>query len=79
MRELVARRQPLYRFVLANVVKKYDLDRAEGRVGAVREAAALVHSRRDTAVVASSFARWSTASSMGSVSVPVKVFCWLTW
>ena len=31
VRELVARRQPLYRFVLANVVKKYDLDRAEGR------------------------------------------------
>jgi DNA primase len=57
VRELIARRQPLYRFVLANVVKKYDLDRAEGRVGAVREAAALVHSSRDTAVVASSFAR----------------------
>ncbi|HEX4470871.1 MAG TPA: DNA primase, partial [Nocardioides sp.] len=57
VRELIARRQPLYRFVLSNVVKKYDLDRAEGRVGAVREAAALVHSSRDTAVVASSFAR----------------------
>src|SRR4051812_8723242 len=57
VRELIARRQPLYRFVLTNVVKKYDLDRAEGRVGAVREAAALVHSSRDTAVVASSFAR----------------------
>ena len=37
MRELVARRQPLYRFVLDNVVSKYDLDRADGRVDATRE------------------------------------------
>ena len=28
---------------------------------------------------ASSRARARTASSMGSVSLPVKVFCWLTW
>ena len=42
VRELVARRVPLYRFVLANVVGKYDLDRADGRVDAVREAARLV-------------------------------------
>ena len=38
VRELVARRVPLYRFVLANVVGKYDLDRADGRVDALREA-----------------------------------------
>ena len=42
VRELVARRVPLYRFVLGNVVGKYDLDRADGRVDAVREAARLV-------------------------------------
>ena len=29
---------PLYRFVLGNVVAKYDLDRADGRVDALREA-----------------------------------------
>jgi DNA primase len=74
VRELVARRQPLYRFVLANVVKKYDLDRAEGRVGAVREAAALVHSSRDTAVVASSFAREiASLTGMDPAEVQVEV------
>ena len=74
VRELVARRQPLYRFVLSNVVKKYDLDRAEGRVGAVREAAALVHSSRDTAVVASSFAREiASLTGMDPAEVQVEV------
>ena len=57
VRELVARRIPLYRFVLKNVVAQYDLDRAEARAAAVREAAALVSSSRDTAVKNSSFAR----------------------
>ena len=42
VRELVARRVPLYRFVLANVVQRYDLDRADGRIDAMREAAKLV-------------------------------------
>ncbi len=31
VRELVGGRTPLYRFVLDNVVKRYDLDRADGR------------------------------------------------
>jgi DNA primase len=74
VRELIARRQPLYRFVLTNVVRKYDLDRAEGRVGAVREAAALVHSSRDTAVVASSFAREiASLTGMDPADVQVEV------
>ena len=51
VRELVARRVPLYRFVLGNVVGKYDLDRADGRVDAVREAARLVTSIRDRSKV----------------------------
>jgi DNA primase len=51
VRELVARRVPLYRFVLANVVGKYDLDRADGRVDALREAAKLVSSIRDRSKV----------------------------
>ena len=34
VRELVARREPLYRFVLRNIVSTYDLDRADGRVAA---------------------------------------------
>ncbi len=56
VRELVARRVPLYRFVLSNVVGKYDLDRADGRVDAVREGARLVSSIRDKSKV-DAFAR----------------------
>jgi DNA primase len=51
VRELIARRVPLYRFVLGNVVGKYDLDRADGRVDAVREGARLVSSIRDKSKV----------------------------
>jgi len=56
VRELVARRVPLYRFVLSNVVGKYDLDRADGRVDAMREGARLVSSIRDKSKV-DAFAR----------------------
>jgi DNA primase len=56
VRELVARRVPLYRFVLGNVVARYDLDRADGRVDALREAAKLVSSIRDRSKV-DAFAR----------------------
>ena len=56
MRELVARRVPLYRFVLGNVLSRYDLDRADGRVDALREAARLVSSVRDKSKV-DAFAR----------------------
>ncbi len=56
VRELVARRVPLYRFVLGNVVHRYDLDRADGRVDALREAALLVTAIRDRSKV-EAFAR----------------------
>jgi DNA primase len=56
VRELVARRVPLYRFVLGNVVSRYDLDRADSRVDATREAARLVASIRDKSKV-DAFAR----------------------
>ena len=56
VRELVARRVPLYRFVLGNVVSRYDLDRADGRVDALRDAARLVSSVRDRSKV-DAFAR----------------------
>ncbi|MDO5067421.1 MAG: DNA primase [Propionibacteriaceae bacterium] len=51
VRELVSRRIPLYNFVMANVLKGYDLDRAEGRLGALREAATLLGSIRDRSMV----------------------------
>jgi DNA primase len=63
VRELVARRVPLYRFVLTNVVAKYDLDRADGRVDALRESARLVSSIRDRSKV-DAFAR-ELASMVG--------------
>ncbi|GAB3623850.1 DNA primase [Mariniluteicoccus endophyticus] len=56
VRELVARRVPLYRFVMANVLQRYDLDRADGRLQALRAAAPLVGSIRDTSLV-SGYAR----------------------
>lgn len=51
VRELIGRQVPLYRFVLNNVLSQYDLDRADGRVDALREAAPLVISVRDKAKV----------------------------
>ncbi|MGH3358972.1 MAG: DNA primase [Nocardioidaceae bacterium] len=63
VRELIAKRVPLYRFVLANVVRKYDLDRADQRVDATREAVGLVTAIRDRSKV-DSFAR-EIASTIG--------------
>jgi len=51
VRELVARRVPLYRFVMGNVLSQHDLDRADGRLAALRAAAPLVGSIRDTSLV----------------------------
>jgi DNA primase len=56
VRELIARRVPLYRFVLGNVVSRYDLDRADGRIDAMRDAARLVTAIRDRSKV-DAFAR----------------------
>ena len=56
VRELVASRRPLYRFVLENVLARYDLDRADSRVDALRESAGLVSSIRDRTKV-DAFAR----------------------
>ncbi len=53
VRELVAKRQPLYRFALDNILARHDLDRADGRVDALRDAAGLVASIRDKTKVES--------------------------
>ncbi len=74
VRDLVARRVPLYRFVLSNVVSQFDLDRADGRVAAVREAAKLVTSSRDSSVANSSYARDIAAlTGMDPVDVQAEV------
>lgn len=51
VRELVGRRVPLYRFVMDNVIRAYDLDRADGRLAALRAAAPLVNAIRDKSLV----------------------------
>ena len=51
VRELIASRIPLYRFVLDNMLKKYDLDRGDQRVDAIREAVTLATSIRDRSKV----------------------------
>lgn len=51
VRELVARRIPLYRFVMANIARSYDLDRADGRLAAAREGAELIGAIRDQSLV----------------------------
>ncbi|WP_370200367.1 DNA primase [Aeromicrobium sp.] len=51
VRALVDARIPLYRFVLENVLLRYDLDRADQRVDAVREAVGLATSIRDKSKV----------------------------
>jgi DNA primase len=51
VRALVDARIPLYRFVLDNVLLRYDLDRADQRIDAVREAVGLARSIRDKSKV----------------------------
>ncbi|AWB91845.1 DNA primase [Aeromicrobium chenweiae] len=51
VRDLVASRIPLYRFVLDNLLGKYDLDRGDQRVDAVREAVGLASAIRDKSKV----------------------------
>ncbi len=47
LRDLIAQRIPLYSFVMGNIVNRYDLNRADGRLKAVRQAAPLLESVRD--------------------------------
>ncbi|MDT0203307.1 DNA primase [Nocardioides sp. AE5] len=51
VQELVEGRVPLYRFALENIVARFDLDRADSRVDALREASDLVASVRDKSKV----------------------------
>ena len=51
VRELIASRVPLYRFVMDHLLAGYDLDRADQRVDAVREAVTLTRSIRDKSKV----------------------------
>lgn len=50
VRDLVARREPMIAFALRSVLSHYDLDTAEGRVAALREAAPLVAKIKDRAL-----------------------------
>jgi DNA primase len=50
VRDLVARREPMIAFALRSVLSRYDLDTAEGRVGALRSTAPLVAKIKDRAL-----------------------------
>ncbi len=50
VRALVDGRQPLFEFVIRTTLDSFDLDTAEGRVGALRAAAPVVAGIRDTAL-----------------------------
>jgi DNA primase len=50
VRDLVARREPLIAFALRSVLSRYNLDNAEGRVGALRASAPLVAKIKDRAL-----------------------------
>jgi len=50
VRELIARREPLFEFAIRSSLTQFDLDSAEGRVAALRHAAPLVARIRDTAL-----------------------------
>ncbi len=60
VRELVASRVPLYRFVLENILTRYDLDRGDQRVDAVREAVGLATAIRDKSKVEAFFREIAT-------------------
>jgi len=51
LRDLIEARVPLYEFVMASIVARYDLRHADARLGAVREAARLVGAIRDRSKV----------------------------
>jgi DNA primase len=50
VRDLVARREPMIAFALRSTITRYDLDTAEGRVGALRATAPLVAKIKDRAL-----------------------------
>lgn len=50
VKALVAGRQPLFEFVVRSTLRRHDLDTAEGRVQALREAAPVVAGIRDAAL-----------------------------
>jgi DNA primase len=50
VRELVARRAPLFEFAIKSTLAQFDLDTAEGRIGALQSAAPLVGRIRDRAL-----------------------------
>ena len=50
VRDLIARRVPLFEFAMRSVIKQYDLTSAEGRVSALNQVAPLVGKIRDTSL-----------------------------
>jgi DNA primase len=61
VRDLIARRIPLFEFAIRSTLKQHDLDRPEGRIAALAESAPILARIRDSALrpeYARSLARW---------------------
>lgn len=50
VRDLIASKQPMFEFVVRQILKNYNLDTVEGRIAALREAAPVVVDIRDVAL-----------------------------
>ena len=82
VRDLIARRVPLFEFAIKSAIKQYDLTNADGRVSALNAAAPLIGKIRDTSLrpeYARSLAGWLgmevevvTAAVKKNTSPPVK-------
>lgn len=82
VRDLIARRVPLFEFAIKSAIKQYDLTNADGRVSALNAAAPLIGKIRDTSLrpeYARSLAGWLgmevevvTAAIKKNTSPPVK-------
>ena len=69
VRALVDRRVPLFEFAIRSTLAGYDLETAEGRVAALREAAPVVAKIRDTALRPEYARRWPAGSASTSSTV----------
>lgn len=75
VRDLIARRIPMFEFAIKALIRNHDLDTAEGRVGALRDAVPVVSRIRDVALrdeYARQLAGWVGWDDVGQVLVRVR-------
>ncbi|WLP90214.1 DNA primase [Gordonia sp. NB41Y] len=75
VRDLIARRVPMFEFAIKTIIAEYDLDTAEGRVHALREAVPVVSRIKDVALrdeYARQLAGWIGWEEVGQVLARVR-------